>query len=108
MTPTEFKTHMRTEAMAHASVDFEKMYELAKHVHETPGALDEFSKDPEGFAFRFNGLVPQPGQHMHIADKFNNLYPAEEEGVFGEETRQVWGRTEIRVGYKTTALVVCA
>lgn len=84
------------------------MYEIAKHLHENPAQKVEFAKDPEGFCFRFNGFVPKHGHHLHIADEFNNLIPAEEEGVFGAEDRTQWGRTEIRVGYKTTALVDCA
>lgn len=85
-----------------------KMYEIAKHLHENPEQKTEFAKDPEGFCFRFNGFVPVHGHHLHIADENNTLTPPEEEGVFGAEERTQWGRTEIRVGYKTTSLVDCA
>ena len=103
----QFETNLRDKAINHANVDFDKMYEVAKHLHENPTEKNEFAKDPEGFVFRFNGLKVQDGHHLHVADENNTLVPAEEYGVFGAEERTKWGRTEIRVGYKTTALVEC-
>lgn len=107
MSAVQFADRLRTGALEHAAVDFEKMHAIAKHLHETPGAVDEFCKDPEGYAFRFNGYAVQEGHHLHVADAENNLLPAEKYGVFGSEDRPMWGRSEIRVGYKTTALVEC-
>lgn len=108
MSDVQFTERMKATAAAHAAVDFEKMYELAKHLHESTDAREAFAKDPEGFAFRFNGYRPQDGHHLHMADEHNNMIPAEDHGVFGSDERPMWGRTEIRVGYKTTALVECA
>lgn len=103
----QFATEMKSAAMSHAHVDFEKMHAIAKHIHENPAEVAEFSKDPEGYAFRFNGYKVQDGGHLHIADENNTLIPAETYGVFGSDDRPRWGRSEIRVGYKTTALVEC-
>lgn len=103
----QLANELKSAAIAHANIDFEKMHEIAKHIHENPADLSKFTADPEGFAYSFNGFRPQPGHHLHIADGQNNLFPAEEEGVFGADERGAWGRTEIRVGYKTTALVEC-
>lgn len=103
----QFHTALKAGAIAHANVDFDKMYAIAKHLHENPAEKDVFATDPEGYAFRFNGYKVQDGGHLHVSDANNNLIPAEDYGVFGSEETVQWGRSEIRVGYKTTALVEC-
>ncbi len=103
----QISNQLQRGAVEHAHVDFEKMYDVAKHLHENPDVRDEFAKDPEAYVFRFNGLKVQDGHHLHVADENNNLFPPEEYGVFGAEERTAWGRSEIRVGYKTTSLVDC-
>lgn len=103
----QFESTLRESALRHADIDFEKMHEIAKHLHDNPEALGSFAADPEAFVFKFNGYRVQPGCHLHVADENNNLIPAEEHGTFGAEQRAKWGRMEIRVGYKTTALVEC-
>ncbi len=107
MSNTQFSASLKSSAIAHAHVDFEKMHAIAKHIHENPDQISTFSADPEGFAFRFNGYKVQEGHHLHIADAQNTLIPAETYGVFGSEDRPLWGRSEVRVGYKTTSLVEC-
>ena len=102
------ETTLRDNATITATLDYQKMHEVAKHIHDNPADLNEFVKDPEGFVFRFNGLTVPEGHHLHIADAQNNLYPPEEEGIFGSDDRTKWGRNEIRVGYKTVSLVECA
>jgi hypothetical protein len=103
----QFQTALKAGATAHANVDFGKMHAIAKHLHENPAEKSAFARDPEGYAFRFNGYQVQEGGHLHVSDENNNLIPAEEYGVFGSDEREEWGRSEIRVGYKTTALVEC-
>lgn len=103
----QFAETLKAHATAHAQVDFEKMHAIARHLHENPDSKAAFASDPEGFAFRFNGYQVQPGGHLHVADENNTLIPAETYGVFGSDERPLWGRSEIRVGYKTTALVEC-
>lgn len=103
----QFETALKNAAVRHSNADFEKMHAIAKHIHENPSEVSVFAQDPEAFAFRFNGYRVQDGHHLHIADENNNLIPAETYGVFGSDERSKWGRSEIRVGYKTTALVEC-
>ena len=104
----QFNDSLKTIAVEHAAVDFDKMYDIARHLHENPGARADFAEDPTNWVYRFNGLKVQDGHHLHIADENNTLIPAEEYGVFGADDRTRWGRSEIRVGYKTTSLVDCA
>lgn len=91
-----------------AGVDFSKMREIARAIHEDSSLLTAFEKDPEGVAFSINGFKVPEGFHIHVADAQNNLIPSEEEGVFGAESRDAWDRLEVRAGYKTISLVVCA
>lgn len=108
MSSPQFEQTLKTSAVAHSNVDFGKMHAIARYIHENPLAVADFAEDPEGFAFRFNGYKVQDGHHLHIADAENNLIPAEKYGIFGSDERIQWGRSEIRVGYKTTSLVECA
>ena len=85
-----------------------KMREIARAIHEDPSLLAAFEKDPEGVAASINGFQVPEGFHIHIADANNTLIPAEEEGVFGADSRDSWDRLEVRAGYKTISLVVCA
>lgn len=103
----QFNSQLRDAALAHANVDFAKMHAIAKHLHENPTQKAEFAKAPEQWAYEFNGYAVQPGHHLHVSDENNALIPAETYGVFGATDRPLWGRSEIRVGYKTTALVEC-
>ncbi|MCA0424925.1 MAG: hypothetical protein LCH61_16695 [Proteobacteria bacterium] len=103
----QFESTLRDAAVRHSHADFAKMHAIARHLHDNPAEKDVFAQDPEGFAFRFNGYRVQDGHHLHVADEHNNLIPAETYGVFGSDDRPQWGRSEIRVGYKTTALVEC-
>jgi hypothetical protein len=91
-----------------AGVDFGKMREIARAIHEDSSLLAAFEKDPEGVAASINGFQVPEGFHIHIADANNTLIPAEEEGVFGADNRDSWDRFEVRAGYKTLSLVVCA
>lgn len=104
----QYASHLQHHAIEHSKVDFQKMHEVAKHLHENPEMKEEFAKDPNGYVFKFNGLKVRDGHHLHVADENNNLFPPEEYGVFGAEERSEWGRVEVRVGYKTTSLVDCA
>lgn len=91
-----------------AGVDFGKMREIARAIHEDPSLLAAFEKDPEAVAASINGFQVPEGFHIHVADASNTLIPAEEEGVFGADDRDSWDRFEVRAGYKTISLVVCA
>lgn len=84
-----------------------QMREIAKVIHDDPSRLADFERDPEGFARAVNGFEPPAGFHLHVADSQNNLYPAEEAGIFGAEDRSDWARLEFRAGYKTFSLVAC-
>lgn len=84
-----------------------KMREIAKVVYDDPAKISDFERDPLGFAKSVNGFEPPAGFHLHVADANNNLIPAEDEGIFGAETRPTWDRLEFRVGYKTYSLVAC-
>lgn len=84
-----------------------QMREIAKAVYEDRALLADFEQDPEGTAFKINGFTVAEGFHIHIADAENRLYPAEEAGVFGDESRERWDRVEFRVGYKTFSFVEC-
>jgi hypothetical protein len=90
-----------------ATVDFDKMREIARVIHDHPSMMAEFEADPEGVARSINGFEVPEGLHIHMADANNNLIPAEEAGVFGAEDRDAWSRMEVRAGYKTLSLVVC-
>jgi len=102
-----FANELRTIAVEHSAADFAKMHEIAKHLHENPAEKHEFAKNPNAWVFRFNGFEVPEGHHLHVSDENNSLIPAEEYGVFGADERPMWGRSEIRVGYKTTSLVEC-
>jgi hypothetical protein len=91
-----------------AGVDFGKMREIARAIHEDPSLLAAFEKDPEAVAASINGFEVPEGFHIHIADAENTLIPAEDAGVFGADSRDSWDRLEVRAGYKTISLVVCA
>lgn len=84
-----------------------QMREIAKVIHDDPSRLAEFERDPEAFARAVNGFEVPAGFHIHVADAQNNLYPTEEEGIFGAEDRAAWARLEFRAGYKTFSLVAC-
>jgi hypothetical protein len=103
-TTREFVT---TSAARLAQVDYAKMREIAKAIHDDRSLLDAFEKDPEGVAKAINGFEVPDGFHIHVADEDNRLYPAEEPGVFGDETRDAWERLEVRAGHKTISLVMC-
>ena len=105
--------NMATEAFVRANVasladvDYNKMREIARAIHDDPSLLAAFEQAPEETAKRINGFVPPEGFHIHIADADNRLHPAEEPSAFGAEDRETWARMEVRAGYKTLSLVVC-
>jgi hypothetical protein len=90
------------------SVDYARMREIAKAVHDDADLFAAFEKDPEGTARKINGFAVPEGYHLHIADADNKLYPAEEAGAFGSEDKDSWSRLEVRAGYKTISLVMCS
>ncbi|GGH11554.1 hypothetical protein GCM10007036_08700 [Alsobacter metallidurans] len=104
---TDTREFVTTSAASLARVDYAKMREIAKAIHEDRSLLDAFEQDPEGTARGINGFEVPEGFHIHVADAENRLYPAEEAGVFGDESREAWDRMEVRAGHKTISLVVC-
>ena len=99
---------MESKIKALASIDAVKMREIAKALYESPELVSEFSKDPEGVAFKVNGYQVPEGFHLHMADDRNTFTPAEEAGRFGTPEATAWDRIEFRAGYKTVSLVSCA
>jgi hypothetical protein len=98
---------VKDAALAAIAADYSKMREIAKAVYENPALLADFERDPAAAAFKINGFRVPEGMHIHIADANNNFIPAEEPGIFGDESRDSWDRIEVRAGYKTFSLVGC-
>ena len=98
---------VKSSAAALTAVDYAKMREIARAVHDDPALFAAFERAPEETARKINGFEVPEGFHLHIADSENRLYPAEEPGVFGAADKDPWSRIEFRVGYKTYSLVAC-
>lgn len=107
-TTSTLKEFVAANAGQLANVDYAKMRGVAKAVYDDPSLLDAFAQDPEATARAINGFEVPEGFHLHIADAQNNFIPPEEEGIFGAEGIDTWGRIETRAGYKTVSLVMCA
>ncbi len=97
---------VKTGVALMVELDFAKMREIAKEIHDNPELLADFERDPEAFALARGFKVPE-GLHIHVADENNTLIPPEEAGVFGDASRDAWARIETRAGYKTVSLVAC-
>jgi hypothetical protein len=97
---------VRASAAVMAELDYGKMRAIAKEIHDNPALLGDFERDPEAFALARGFKVPE-GMHIHVADAQNRLYPVEEHGIFGDESKESWARIETRAGYKTFSLVAC-
>lgn len=99
---------VKESAVTLTAVDYEKMREIARAVHDDAALFAAFERSPEATAKAINGFEVPEGFHLHIADAQNRLYPAEEPGVFGAADKGEWSRIEFRVGYKSLSLVACA
>ncbi len=96
-----------TNTVVAVKADYEKMQEIAKAVHDNPGLLKDFERDPAAAAYAINGFVAPKGMHIHIADDYNYFTPAEDYVMYGAVNIDFWDRVEIRAGYKTFSFVVC-